>query len=754
MPSFTFQGFTAGSQVAISAAQGGTTAENSVATWGQGSMADLDILVSSAPIITAPAAIWLEAIGLTGFDVASGPGPGETYDPSFHEITYVWTLQGAPLAPYAAPQNMVVGWNDPNVTYGKRAAFCFPDPGTYTIDLWAVDASGNTGTARAIIVVAPADSLYPGNRTVVYAGSGDFTGAPPGAVTVSTLSALQGAIHAASTPTRVLFKRGETIMNVDLISRVGGASTGRLDHIGAWGTGTAPILRPKPFDTGNMITWRSTGPETQITVEGVKIEGYWDPDTETGSLGGGSPLMWRDKTTSAKILLHDVEITNCDAQQLSANAAPCDIMVADCVVRNWQQYGFFVDKNQDGKLAFLGSRIVQSPDALNGGPKKGMSNNHGPVRITSCRWIVGDVCDMFSNDGWSGSYDCQPCLRVGTHNNINTDIFLHWGRSVMENGYQIINLEGENTSAEDNPGNFVFDRLVLIGTSRQRAKMVSVHKGGASFRNLLAFQPDTPGYIGGARRFFDFAANNPTNGNNDAPLRVYNVTAISLQSAANENNGPMTLIGDTGTFFNVTVENNVLHVPNSATPVIASAPIDTATAVTGVTPRYKGVQYNYEHVAGILAANVADGSAITIPYTDILIRDQNGDGPGTVTDQTYWQATEAIDTLHMFSLNGDVKHAANGEISVSFGASEVTITNISGATWTSGAKWWLALDRKSRLDSELPLQTQYATPAAVPAGTPLAGSNADGGAGLGLRAHRDFYGNVRPNPASQGAIET
>ena len=117
MANFTFQGFTPGSLVALSVAAGGNTVRNSVSTWRKRPLAKLDILVTSAPVITAPAAIWLEAIGLSGFDVSS-PGPGETYDPTFHEITYVWTIQGSPLADYTAPQNMIPSWNNPYVCYG------------------------------------------------------------------------------------------------------------------------------------------------------------------------------------------------------------------------------------------------------------------------------------------------------------------------------------------------------------------------------------------------------------------------------------------------------------------------------------------------------------------------------------------------------------------------------------------------------------------------------------------------------------
>jgi hypothetical protein len=748
MANFTFRGFTTGSLVALSAAQGGNTAQNSVSTWGQGSLAEISIDVTSTPVKTAPAPIWLEAVDLAGFAV-SGPGAGEVYDPTFHEITYIWTIQGAPLSDYVAPQNMVPSWNNPNVTYGKRAAFCLTDPGTYVIELWAIDANGTTGTAQTTVVVVDPETVYPGNRTLVFAQDGNFSGAPAGATQISSLSILDNFIRGASVPTRVLFKRGETVLDIDLTSSSG--SNGRIDHLGAWGSGPAPVLRPKPYDEGNMITWRSSGPETQITIENIKVQGYWDPLTETGSLGGGSPFYWRDKITSAKILLHKVEMTNCDAQQLSANAAPCDVLIADCIFENWQQYGCFCDRNELGKFAFIGSRFVQSPDALNGGPKKGMSNNHGPIRITRCRWLVGDVCDMFSNDGWSGGYDAQPCLRVGTHQTANTDIFMHWGRSVMENGYQIINMEGENTAAQDNPGNFVLDRLVLIGTARQRAKMVSCHKGGSTFRNMLLFQPNVPGYATGANEFFNFVANNPRNNNDDAPIRLYNVTAVSLQNAANENSGPMDLVGGTGSFSNVTIENNVLHIPNTSSPQTAAQPINTSTALPGITPRYKGVQYNYEHVNGSFSGSLANGASMTVPYSDLRIRNHNGDGPGTQTNRAYWQAIETTDTLHMFSLNGNVQHAANGDFTVSFGTSNVTITNTSGSSWSGN--WWLALDRTSRLDSELPLQTQYANPSSVPVCTPLSGSSAIGGATSGLHDHLDFYESVRANPASQGAIQ-
>ena len=94
MPSFTFKGFTAGSQVALSAKQGAASDSGAVPTWGQGSLsASLDILKIEAVTVPAPAFVWFEAINLAGFDVSGGPGPGEIYDPSFDGITFVWMMR-------------------------------------------------------------------------------------------------------------------------------------------------------------------------------------------------------------------------------------------------------------------------------------------------------------------------------------------------------------------------------------------------------------------------------------------------------------------------------------------------------------------------------------------------------------------------------------------------------------------------------------------------------------------------------------
>ena len=153
MPVIGFQGFTAGSSVALSVDQGADSAQNSVTNWG-GSLGSISIESRMATSAVAPAAVWLTATDASGFTLGTAPA-GASYDPAFHEITYVWTVRGAPLTPLSAPENMVSGWNDPNTAYGAEVAFAFPDPGTYTIDLWCVDRNGVTATAETSVTANP-----------------------------------------------------------------------------------------------------------------------------------------------------------------------------------------------------------------------------------------------------------------------------------------------------------------------------------------------------------------------------------------------------------------------------------------------------------------------------------------------------------------------------------------------------------------------------------------------------------------------
>ena len=131
MAKFRFQGFSTASAVALSVAQGAASDSGSVGSWGQAEgTGTVSITVDKPATAFAPAQVWVEATGHSG--LASFEDSGVQYDGSFHEYYHVWTVNGQPLSAFQAPQNMVNGWNNPNVAYGQYAAFCFPDPGETT----------------------------------------------------------------------------------------------------------------------------------------------------------------------------------------------------------------------------------------------------------------------------------------------------------------------------------------------------------------------------------------------------------------------------------------------------------------------------------------------------------------------------------------------------------------------------------------------------------------------------------------------
>ncbi|MEO1606438.1 MAG: hypothetical protein AAFU34_14055 [Pseudomonadota bacterium] len=740
MPAFTFNGFPLGSSVSVSALQSGNNAANSVASWGQGSaMADIDILVTTAPNVVAPAAVWLEATGISGFDVGGGPAPGETYDPSFHEITYVWTIEGAPLPPYAAPQNMVSGWNNANIAYGKRVGFCLTEARDYTIQLWAIDASGTTGIASTTITVRSPEDVYSAANTVVFAPDGDFTGAPAGAQ-ITSMSTLSDTISGHSAATRLSIKGGLDIADFSL--RV---SSGRLSHLDTW-DGTETVLRSDPTSDNPTLRWTGAG-ESQITIQNIRFQGEWDATEELGVLNNG--LAWNQMDRDDPVIcLHKVTVSggySLSPGQGNSTTGDARIMIADCVATNWRGYGIYCQNVRGGKVYVLGCRLAQDPDALNGGTKNSSFYNiNSGFRDEDCSDIYIGCTDVFNITGWSGSYVNQnPCLRFGGNGPQNPSVVVD--RVVCEGGYNVIRFSGESSDVTDHPGNILIDRALIVGTARTFRTLVRVDRGGFTARNCIGYMPDVPLFGPNTPSvMFDFDPDNSGSGNLTSPVAIYNNTLLSLFPGSN-----MSLAANNG-FQNYAEENNLTHVPNSGSPVTDDQPVNTALSQTipGVTLRFRGVRYNYDHQTG--SESVANGSSFTVPYSQIGQQDIFGYGPSGATDQAYWQATP--DARHMVSTGGTLYQASRGDFTVSFEQSQVRITNTSGENWDG--TWYLRLDRASRRETELPVQTQFANhPNGVPEPVPSGNSQAIDTAVLGYRAYHDFYRAARGGARSRGAIE-
>src|SRR6056297_650051 len=159
MPIFTFEGFTEGSLVAMSAAQGTQGAAGSVPEWRLSNMntATLDIARIEPAELVAPVGIWFEATDLQGFAVSENT-TDRGYDSAAHEITYIWDFDDP--GTFGSHLNLPTAWNNSGVDYGKQAYHVFDTPGTYAVRLWAVDREGTTGERMVSITIFDPDEVY------------------------------------------------------------------------------------------------------------------------------------------------------------------------------------------------------------------------------------------------------------------------------------------------------------------------------------------------------------------------------------------------------------------------------------------------------------------------------------------------------------------------------------------------------------------------------------------------------------------
>lgn len=734
MSTFTFKEFTIGSAVAFAAAQGPLSESASVPNWGQGATGSVDILTVAPASMAAPAGVWFEATNLGNFNVGIAPAQGEIYDPSFHEITYIWTVRGKPLPAFTAPENMVTGWNDPNLAYGKKVCFLFNDPGTYTVDLWAVDTTGATAIQEETITVLDPDDVYAGTDTICFSLNGGWAEEKPGCLRITSVHALQNALDAANAPPRVLFKRGQTVSDVDLF-----LDDGLLGYVGAWGTGSNPVIRPA-YDKHAIQFWNSAA-MVEFTVTDIDFRGGWDAATETG-LKDRSPFSFFTSPTDCQYTIANCTFDGFTALWLGTGFNHSAKMVfANNVITNWQDYGIFVHNAFDDttRFAVIGCRIMQNVAALNGGAKNGLYNNHGPLRIADMADCYFAINDFFSRNGWSGlgpDLADQPCLRFNHLATVNRSCSMD--RCVCEGGFRTLAFEGQNNNTVETPSNIVLDKVLMIGTAKTVQAFIVTEFGGTTVRNTIGIMPDVPHYHGLSwKGGVLYQMNQQTAINQATPMAIYGSTFFSMRSASNDPGHTWPVELDSNIFDTVTVENNVLHAPDMDTAVTPDLPLTLAGTIPGVTPRYGGVLFNFDHESGTLSGNVSNGNSFTLDYP-------------SGTNLAYWQTIEATDTAHMISV-GEFYYAARGDFTVTFQSSNIRITNTSGVTWPAGQAWNLRLDRKSMLPG---LDASYASPsAALQVPVVQTGSAGYRTADLGYQAYDDFYGTVRTSPKSAGAIE-
>lgn len=580
-----------------------------------GNGASVTISTLAQDTIVAPASIWFEVTGWTGFD-PSGPASGKIYDPRLHEITYIWTVRGRAISGFSAVSNMVDEWNNERIAYGPRVVLTFQEPDTYTIDLWATDGT-NTARASTTVVVQNPDDVYSGTRTIcVSTAVGEtWAGEVPGCQRATSLSEAQTIIDAASVPHRLLLKRGQTYTSAPNGEiRMNGNGLG---YVGAWGSGAKPVL------DDIVIATRSGTLVTQFTADNIKFQGGWDSVNPPPATGNRNyiPLTLNSSNTECNYHVANCAFDGCARVDMRTKTTTSGLVenvviaLTNNDITNWRDYGIFWGANNPvpgSRVSLVGNRVHQSLQANNnwqGAQTKSgtLENIHAPCRIATADVIYVGVEEHFIRHGWAGND--QPSYRFMTDANRGDQLYCD--RIVGEGGSSLMTLTAADSANNPSPMNIIVDKALLICTTATNQQMIAVGMGGTRLRNVLGIRFNAPIYSSAS---WDGCVDvitrggNPTAENLTEPMIIHNCTFYSAMSQANDNGGGWQLYSETDySFQDVRLANNITHAPSIGSPVTSSSPLDISSVLSEITTLYVGVKIDGQNGGAMQTQFGTDG---------------------------------------------------------------------------------------------------------------------------------------------------
>lgn len=554
---------------------------------------------------TAPAGFFLSAKA-SGFDVE---------DPYF-DLRYKWSFgdpghytrhdtadlpwgkyykvgdQAVLIEDGTTPAGSTFLGNDKNVAFGPHVVHVFEKPGRYTITC-EVQKRGQASVQQTLqIEVEDPDVVFAGANTICVSASGDFTGAPAGAVQVRSFAqAMQRIRRSKSANQRVLFRRGERHATpTDRRERDPGAKNlpHRL-HWGAFGTGGPPVYGPHNI-------FLNAKPSGEACVWGLNYEGPYRASDPWGAspLGKGGLSM----KGAAFTTVWDCRLQGGKTLATISRGAT-DIVIANSYGTDWHDYGIFANRGI-GRVGLAGVWLKQNDGAVIGGEGKGEKQapfyqDHAPFRCSSLSGPVAfNLCDLRSIGSWAGYY--QPCLRIGRSPN---------GSGLLIEEAVMDRIRGENDGMLGTgnsghiayPRRYLWDKIYLVAANEAGGtkSLFNLGVSGLCFRNVMVVLADTP-RIGGGRIDHWIRRSKSGKTRDDALIgklgvSLYNATLVDLRSPSNYQ-GKMKLYdpANLDAFGFVRVENNIVHVPNRKDPSeTKDDPLSTAIMwhVTNTGLRYR-----------------------------------------------------------------------------------------------------------------------------------------------------------------------
>jgi PKD repeat protein len=181
------------------------------------------------------------------FDATASGDSNSAVNP-FRELGYRFTFGDAASGTWESsglPKNEQIG--------APLAAHVFETPGTYTIQVTAVDAAGASSSASVSISVLSADSVYSGVNTVCISRNSDFAGCPADARQVGNVSSWPGFVSGR----RYLLHRGQDFTALGSLNFAQGDAGLTDAQLGAFGTGAKPRVADVSVHSGMVpdVQW-------------------------------------------------------------------------------------------------------------------------------------------------------------------------------------------------------------------------------------------------------------------------------------------------------------------------------------------------------------------------------------------------------------------------------------------------------------------------------------------------------------------
>lgn len=197
-----------------------------VSGWGQE--------VTNSGTITGPAplAVFFDATGTTSVGYEAFREAGYNFDFGYVTPTTpgTWTYSGKPKG---------------NQVGGPMASHVYETPGTYTASVRAQLPSGTYQDRFVTVVVQDPAVVYAGAATVCVSLAGNFSGAPAGATTTTTVP----TSSTINSNTRYLFRCGEDYSATTIFP----AHSKNNIQISAYGSGAKPIVKLRMNNTPPVI---------------------------------------------------------------------------------------------------------------------------------------------------------------------------------------------------------------------------------------------------------------------------------------------------------------------------------------------------------------------------------------------------------------------------------------------------------------------------------------------------------------------